>query len=248
MDADFSGKVVGLVDAPANAKHIAAFKQKGADILRIPYVSTGPIEIGNVAETAIANLEEFDWIFFPDIYTVDIFFQLLKHSKIDPYKLDELSVCAFGEAVADRLRFVQVHSDLIPARLDVESLFKAVQDYVSDPVRIRALRILFPKAKQSEYEIVNYLRGVVKQVFEIGVYSSGGVSEIERTKVKTLINSGAIDEFVFFNVDDVQRLLLLFFPENLSHGLNAIRVTTVDAGAFQSLREHGLKPQLLKPL
>ena len=115
-----------------NKTIISALQKQGIDLKVFPSVEIVKNELNEESKNYLSNLVKFDWLIFPDIYAVDFFVEALEGEGIDLFDLDLIRICAFGEAVSDRLRFSQIHADLIPAKIDVETVIKAFEDYLSE--------------------------------------------------------------------------------------------------------------------
>lgn len=245
MSSNISDKVYGLTDSEASQKRIAVLKAQDARVLKFPSVNFKRVLDQSAVNKAAQNLANYDLIIFSDIHTVGVFLEVLEENAVDLFELDNLTVCAFGEAVSDRLRFVQIHSDVIPAKLDEESIFGTIRDFISDPDELKGLRVLFLKSAGEDARVSERLRSKVASLDELGVYQWKGISARERIRLTTLIKSGAMDEIIFCCVEDVQNLASLFYPEILSEILAGTQISSTDATAFQTLREHDLNPRLI---
>ncbi len=243
MTVEIADRVFGLIDSRANKKRIVVLENQGAKVFGFPLPN-----IRSAGETAIKeaikNLKVFDWVFFSDIYTVEIFFEILDSSDIDPFELDELTVCAFGEAVADRLRFVQVHSDVIPAKLDDATIIETLKNYSVEANELSRIKALFLTRNDLGTGFVEVLRSEVEEIMELEIYRAELGESKERAKLIALLKGGAMDEFVFCSAEDVQNLLLFVYPDKLKNILLETEVFATDSITFQSLREHSLDPRL----
>ncbi len=243
MTAEISEKVFGLIDSRSNQKRVVVLENQGAKVFKFPL----PI-IRSAGETTIKEslkkLKVFDWVVFSDIYTVEIFFEILGSCDIDPFELDELTVCAFGEAVADRLRFVQVHSDVIPAKLDDAAIIETLKSYTVGADKLSQIKVLFLSSNDLSTGFVKVLRSEVAEIIELKIYRAELGESKDRAKLIALLKGGAIDEFIFCSAEDVQNLLLIVYPEKLNTLLFETEVFATDSITFQSLSEHSLDPRL----
>ncbi len=106
-------KTYALFANNAIQKIIARLENQSVNIILFPNIEISEILLDEKAEGILKNLNRFDWIIFPDIFAVDFFLRALENLRIDFFELDAVRVCAFGETVADRLRFSLVHADVI---------------------------------------------------------------------------------------------------------------------------------------
>jgi uroporphyrinogen-III synthase len=237
------GKTYGLFASPLNKKIIAELEQAGANIVLFPRVETEEIKLTPEFENLFKNLSKFDWIVFQNVYAVEYFLFALERLGIDFFELDDLRVLSFGETVADRLRFAQVHSDIISNRVETAEVIKALRDY--EPT-IEKLNFLIPIADQRKTEISTLLSEAGANVFEIPLYALL-ISEFSHIpKLKALLKGGAIDEFIFTSPVEALNLSILFSTENLVGLLPDTIVAAKDSQTFQSLRELGIERIIMR--
>lgn len=238
--SDFSkDKTYAVFDNPINKKILTELSSKNIETVIFPTITTEEL-ITSETETVLQNLNVFDWLIFPDVYTVEYFVNALEKIGIDLFELDSLRVCAFGEAVSDRLRFSQLHADVIPSTVKTSDVFQALKDYIFDETEFENLSILVLKEKKAELEIINKLKSLNSKVKELPVYSVQIEDETAIPKLKALLKGGAIDEFIFSNHFDVLNLAQLFQTENLTDLLAGITLTATDKATLQSLQEFRL--------
>lgn len=230
-------KTYALFASPSNKKLIAELSSQNIGTVIFPTITTQEI---NDDISVIEKLSDFDWLVFPDVYTVEYFVKALEKHNIDLFELDDLRVCAFGEAVSDRLRFSQLHADILPLTIKTSDILQSLKDYIFDEAEFENLRFLILKKQESEIEIVGELLKAGSGVTEQPVYSIMIEDENEIPKLKALIKGGAIDEFIFSTHLDVLNLAQLFQTENLADLLEGITLTATDKSTSQSLYEFRL--------
>ena len=232
-------KTYGLFENALNKKLISVLKQQGEDVLVFPSIKAERLDLTAESVNHLKNLTGFDWIILTDTFAADYFIEVLGELEIDFYELDNVTICALGEAVADRLRFVQVHADVIPSKTNAEAVFAAISNYAGD--ELRDLRVLIVCEKSADTSIIEKLKSAAA-VRELPIYAAGFEAEGTNLKLKTLLKGGAVDEFIFSAPDDLSSLKFLFVEENLPEILNEIRVSAASEIVFQSLQEAGLRP------
>ncbi len=233
-------KTYALFSTPTNKKIIAELEKKEMKVFQFPPLETEKLVLDEKSAAVIKNLNAFDWIIFTDVLTVDYFVEILEENAIDLFEMDALNICAFGEAVADRLRFVQIHTDVIPTLIETTSIYIALSDYVGND-ELSKLSFLLLKEASLEYEIKAKLTGRGANVEELSIYQAKIAKADELTKLKILLKSGAIDEFIFSSPTDLTALMHYFDDELISATLSEIKVSAIDKAMFQTLRENDLK-------
>ncbi|MCU0238563.1 MAG: uroporphyrinogen-III synthase [Pyrinomonadaceae bacterium] len=215
-------KTYGIFATNANKKIIESLE----DVITFPAVEFERIEF----ETN--NLNDFDWLVFPDIFSVDCFLQTLETQHFDLFELDNLRIFASSESISDKLRFQQIHADVIPQKNDVETSFQAIKDY-ENPDNLNFLIL------QENTKIEQLLKDANANVSAINTYKINEIPQL--TKLKSLIKGGAIDEFIFTSPEDVFALNYISDLSNLDLVFSA-----TDGNTFQTLREFNIKPILFK--
>jgi len=244
--ANSDEKTYALFSNPTNKKIVAALEKSGAKVFLFPPLEIQRTVLDEKSIAAIKNPGEFDWIIFPDVLTVDCFLEILQENEIDLFEMDSVQVCAFGEAVADRLRFVQLHADVIPNSVEGNNPFHALFDFIGQD-QFRSLKFLLTKEISRQYEIKNKLEESGADVFELPVYQAKVSSADKITKLKTLLKGGAIDEFIFSSPLDLLALQNYFDDEMIAETLSGIKVSAVNKEMFQTLMEHNLKANFFQP-
>lgn len=246
--SDFlQAKTYAIFSRPANRKIISQLSRD--EVIEFPAIEAEKLRLSPAEKSLLENVSDFEWLIFPDVYAVEFFLEALAETGVELFELDLLRILAFGESVADRLRFVQVHADVIPARVDEESVFRAFRDYLSGEEEFVNLRILLAKEstlpQQRQTALTETLRRCNAEVTELSVYRLKIENAAGRTKLKALLKGGAIDEFVFTAPAEVSNLAAVF-NEKLKDLLAGTSVSATDETTFQTLREYDLRPLYFK--
>jgi len=239
MPNSIADKTFALFENPGSKKIVAELENAGARIIKFPVIEAEKVILNEASKKILNNLQNFDWVIFPDVLTVDFFLQILEENAIDFFELDEMRVCACGEIVSDRLRFVQLHADVIPQTIEPEDVLSALKNYIGEEEFV-SLKFLCLKEISSQNAIETEL-AVNAQISELGIYQIKTPNGNEIAKLKTLLKGGAIDEFIFYAPTDFIWLKHIFNDEPLDHILSGIKVSAVNGVIFQTIREHNLK-------
>src|ERR1051326_4167518 len=106
------GRTIVITRARAQAAEFAyELERMGARVVSCPTIEIVDPESYALLDQAIENLYGYDWLIFTSVNGVDFFMRRLSALGRDVSELDELRVCAIGEATAVRLREAQVHVD-----------------------------------------------------------------------------------------------------------------------------------------
>ncbi len=244
MPNSIAGKTFALFASPNTKKIISELENAGARVIKFPTIDAEKVILDSVSANVLSNLKNFDWIIFADILTVDFFLQTLEENAIDFFELDEIRVCAFGEIVSDRLRFVQLHADVIPRTIETQDVLSALKNYIAVE-EFTNIKFLLPKETFFSVELKNALLKMKAEVFELPIYQIKFAEENEIPKLKALLKGGAIDEFILSAPTDFIGLNHIFNGERLDRLLSEIKVTAIDGAMFQFAREQNLKHAVL---
>jgi uroporphyrinogen-III synthase len=238
-------KIYALFANPTNKKIIAKLEKDSAKVFQFPPLETERIVLDEESVADIKNLDFFDWVIFPDVLTVDYFLEILRENEIDLFEMDALGVCAFGETVADRLRFAQLHADVIPSAIEAANVFVALSEYIGQD-KLSGLKFLLPREISLAYKIKDKLIESGANTVELPIYRAKASEPNEIAKLKALFKGGAIDEFVFSSPTDLIALKNYFNNQPIRAILQEINVSALDKSIFQTLKEHDLKPNYFR--
>jgi uroporphyrinogen-III synthase len=235
MQSASNEKTYALFSTTANRRLAAALSEAKAKVFEFEPIEIRPLKTGQIL------FDEFDWIIFPDLYAVDFFLSLLEENSIDLFELDAAQVLTLGEAVADRLRFVQLHADVIPPTIETETIFAALTDYLGKE-NLNGLRVVVPKESDFDFELKDKLIDAGATVKEIAVYQASVAEKNVTANLKALLKGGAIDEFIISAPEDVVSLKHYLSPDDLRAGFAGVRVSGTNEISMQTLRENNLRP------
>src|ERR671917_18476 len=98
------GRTVVVTRARAQAAEFAAeLERYGARVVACPTIEIVEPESYAPLDEALENLYGYDWLVFTSANGVEHFLRRLRAAGRDVSELDELRVCAIGEATAERL-------------------------------------------------------------------------------------------------------------------------------------------------
>lgn len=238
-------KTLAIFSHPANRKIISELRDAHREVIEFPFIEAEKTALNAAQMSLVKSVSQFDWIIFPDVYAVEFFLEMLAEINLEFFELDSLRIAAFGEAVSDRLRFRQIHADVIPVKISTESVFAALRDYLFDEAEFENLRFLMPKEAAAGMELSELLRRHKSEVAEVPIYRLKAGKFVGLPKLKALLKGGAVDEFIFTSPADVSNLETIF-GEKLKDLLAGTSVSATDETTFQTLREYELRPLYFK--
>lgn len=234
-----SEKTYALFENPVNKKIIDEIAASGATHVLFPETQKREIVVDEINEILI-GFSNFDWLLFTDVYAVDHFLAILEAKEVDRYELDELQICAVGESVADRLRYSQIHSDVITQSVKPEDILDSLITYISGKDGFEDKKFMVLKEESANIGITDILCQLRALVAEVPVYALENEPEPTIAKLKALIKGGAVDEFIFSSPSDLIDLSHLFQSERLDELLDGVNLSPANEATAQALAEYRL--------
>ena len=235
-------KTYALFDTPRNKKLISELEKAGSVVV-IPAAEITKIEAATF-DVSVDEINNFDWIIFADVYAAEFFLEFLRENDFDAFELDKLHVCALGELVADRLRFAQIHTDVIPAVNTKENIVESIGNYIYEESEFAGKRFLLLREASAQYEFVNALKKRHAQVQEAAIYGAEYALSHELPKIKALVKGGAIDEMIFTAPEDFSQCQFLFRSENIAEVLRDAKLFAADEPTRRAFGENQISAAL----
>ena len=241
MSNSAAGKTYAFFETPQNKKLAVQLVEKSTNFFKFPSLEIEVAALDIEGLCLLKNVVEFEWLIFTDVLAVDNFLQKLTENEIDFFELDAVRICAFGEIVADRLRFNQIHADVIPNKINAPTVFSAISFYAGEE-NLENLKMLLIKEKSANFGIVNLFKENNAELFELPIYTAKISDKSKITKLKTLLENGAIDEFIFSAPEDLIALRHYFRDDNeLKTIFEEVKASAIDANIYQNLKENEIK-------
>ena len=200
------GAHVVITRAQSQAEEfVSELEHFGAEVILCPTIEIRPLESYELLDEAIAHLYGYDWLIFTSVNGVEHFFKRLDALQRPVSDLDELKVCAIGEATAERLRDLHVHVDLIPQEFKAEGIFSALERFVGGVDKLADLNILIPRASVARDYLPNALAEAGARVDVVPAYRTALPESLDRGRVAAML-SGQADCIAFTSSSTVRNL------------------------------------------
>lgn len=213
----------------------------GARVLSYPVIEiVEPVSYEEL-DDAINHLWGYDWIIFTSVNGVDHFMRRLAELGRDVSELDELRVCAIGEATANRLRDERVHVDVVPLEFKAEGVFAALEDYLGGREKFMGLTFLIPRAAVAREFLPVALKEAGARVDTVAAYRTVRPEGVERSKLEAKLIGGGIDCITFTSSSTVTNVAQLFGTTDLRPLLEGVRVACIGDITAQTAAEFNLQ-------
>ena len=239
-----AGRTVVITRALAQADDFAAELQGyGARVILCPTIEISPLESYERLDEAIDHLYGYDWLVFTSVNGVDYFFQRLKARDRNTSDIDELKVCAIGEATAERLNDLHIHVDVIPEEFKAEGVFEALKDFVGGTDGLRNLNVLIPRASVARDFLPKALEESGVRVDVVPAYRTSLPRNLDRGRMAAMLAGGA-DCIAFTSSSTVRNLAQLFDTQDLSEALAGVVIACIGDITATTAADYGLRVEI----
>jgi uroporphyrinogen III methyltransferase/synthase len=239
-----AGRTVVITRALAQADDFAAeLERYGAEVILCPTIEIGALDNYERLDEAIDHLYGYDWLIFTSVNGVDFFFQRLKTRGRNTSDLDELRVCAIGEATAERLNDLHVHVDVVPDEFKAEGVFEALKSFVGGADALKNLNVLIPRASVARDYLPKALEESGARVDVVPAYRTSLPANLDRGRIAAMLSGGA-DCIAFTSSSTVKNLAQLFDNQDLSEALAGVVIACIGDITATTAADYGLRVEI----
>ncbi len=236
-----SGRTVMVTRALVQAAEFAAeLERYGARVVACPTIEIVAPESYDLLDEAIDNLFGYDWLVFTSTNGVEHFMRRLEAAGKDAAELDELRVCAIGEATAVRLSEARAHVDVVPDKFQAEGVFAALESYLGGREHFTGLNFLIPRAAVARDFLPRALEEAGARVDVVPAYRTVRPATTDRARVEALLVGGGVDCVTFASASSVRNFAQLFDTHDLGPLLAGVRVACIGEITAGAAADHGL--------
>ncbi len=235
-----TAKTVVITRARAQAdEFVSELERYGADVVVCPTIEIKPLVDYARLDEAIEHLYGYDWLIFTSVNGVDHFFEQLQQKQRDAHRLDEIKVCAIGDATAERLHNLHVHVDVVPTEFKAEGVYAALASFVGGEEALSGLNILIPRASVARDFLPKALEHAGARVDVVPAYSTSLPDDLDKGHVAAML-SGSADCIAFTSSSTVKNLGRLFDTQDLTEPLKNVTVACIGDITASTANEYGL--------
>lgn len=240
-----AGRTVVITRALAQAAEFAAeLEGLGARVIACPTIEIIEPETYAPLDEAIKNLYNYDWLIFTSVNGVDHFMRRLEAQGRDTSEMDEVKVCAIGEATALRLREARVHVDVVPDQFKAEGIFSSLVSYLGESEKLCGLNFLIPRAEVARDYLPHALKEAGARVQVVTAYRTVRPQTSERGRIGAMLAGGAVDCITFTSSSTITNFAQLFETTNLQELLNGVAVACIGAITSSTALDYGLRTHI----
>ncbi|MBX5479378.1 MAG: uroporphyrinogen-III synthase [Pyrinomonas methylaliphatogenes] len=245
LSSPLAGRTIIVTRAEAQAREFAsALESHGARVIHCPMIEIVPPESYDLLDEAIDNLYGYDWLIFTSVNGVEYFLRRFRELGHDTSELDELRVCAIGEATASSLREAGVRVDLIPNRFTAEGVFAAIETAVGGRDHLRGMVFLLPRAAVARDYLPRALEEAGARADVVPAYRTVRPQSTDRARIEALLIGGSVDCITFTSSSTVTNFAQLFDTTDLSKLLEGVAVACIGEITARTAAEYGLQTHI----
>ena len=240
MTFPLSGRTVVITRALSqSAEFVNTLQEFGAKVLSCPTIEIKEPESYERLDEAIDHLYGYDWLIFTSTNAVDFFMRRLTFLNHDISDLDELQVCAIGEATATHLRDAHVRVDVVPTQAKAEGVFETLSEFVGGEEKLLGVNFLLPRAAVARDLLPRALENAGARVDIVTTYRTTIPEDLDRGKLSAML-AGSADCIAFTSSSTVRNLALLFDTHDLSNVLAGLTIACIGNVTAATAAEYGL--------
>ncbi len=212
-----------------------ALERMGARVLPLPTIVIGPPKSWKPLDTAIANLETYDWVIFTSTNGVNYFFERMRKQRKTTRALKSIRVAAIGPATAKALRKRGVTVKIVPDEFIAEGLLKAL-----GANGWRGKRVLLARAAQARQVLPRQLRKHGATVNVVSAYQTV-LPRTSRAQARTIFGKQKPDAITFTSSSTVKNFFALAGRARAKKMLDGVAVATIGPVTSRTARKLGLR-------
>ena len=245
LDQALKDRTIIITRARAQAAEFTReLERYGARVILCPTIEINPPESFARLDEAIENLYGYDWLIFTSVNGVEYFLRRFLEKGHDLAEIDELQVCAIGEATADHLRDAQIHVDVVPAQFKAEGIFEALKDYLGGEENFNGLNFLIPRAAVARDYLPAALEKAGARADVVPAYRTLPPDDAEHGRTEALLMGGAVDCITFTSSSTVINFAQLFDTTDLTSLLGETEIACIGDITSETARRYGLETDI----
>jgi len=231
-------------------------RKLGATVLEIPFIEIRKPRSFKPLDSALRNLEDYDWLILTSANGVEAMWERLDKLKLDFGKLREghrfsraaknakqkpasaarkLHIAAIGPATKKAIERRGVRVDVVPKEYIAESVVRSLHR------RVKAKRVLLVRAKVARDVIPNELRKAGARVDVVEAYKTVVPESSRRRLRKALANPRRRPHVVTFTSSSTVRNFVDLLGPHDAADLAGIRMASIGPVTSSTLRDLGLR-------
>ena len=144
----------------------AELRKLGADVVEIPFIEIRKPRSFRPLDSALKNLESFDWLILTSVNGVDAMWERMTKLRLEKPALQDLHIAAIGPATKNAIERHGVKVNVVPKEYVAESVVRSLRK------RVKNRRVLLVRAKVARDVIPRELREAGAHVDVVEAYET----------------------------------------------------------------------------
>ncbi len=229
-----AGRRILITRARKQAGSLAALlRAEGATVIQIPSIEIRPPRSYAALDSALRELDSYDWLILTSVNGVEALFQRLSKLRKRASALQHLKITAIGPATKRAIEECRLKVDVMPREYVAESVVRSLRR------RVKGKRVLLVRAKVARDVIPQQLRRAGASVTVVEAYETVVPKDSAR-RLKRALAGERPDVITFTSSSTVRNFMLLAGK----HELAGIQLASIGPVTSTTLREVGHKPSI----
>lgn len=245
-DANYplAGRTVVITRPREDNELVTELESYGARVLPCPTIEIAEPESYERLDEALNHLYGYDWLVFTNVHSVEYFLRRFKAKGFELSTLDDLRVCAIGEATETLLRDEHVHVDVVPRENKADGILETLAQFVGGREGLSGLNFLLPRAAVTRDFLPRALADAGARVDVVPTYRAKLPANIDRGRITAMLAGGA-DCIAFTSPSSVRNLAQLFDTMDLIEVFAGVVVACLGDVTAATAFEHGLHSEVV---
>jgi uroporphyrinogen III methyltransferase/synthase len=235
-----TGKTIVVTRAGAQAYGLVEqIERAGGTVIELPTIEIRPPESFAEFDTAIKQIEQYDWLLFTSVNSVAPFLARLRLAGKTAVSVRGLKIGAIGPETAKRLASAGITASLVPQRYQAEGILEALQ-----PDAMKGRRVLIPRAAEAREVLPETLRGWGAAVDVVIAYRTA-LPNADVAPLAERLGQGKVDVITFTSSSTVRNFVRLFGGHNLAEIAFGSVIACIGPITARTVEEAGGRPDIV---
>ena len=216
----------------------AGLKAQGAKVLSIPFIEIRSPKSYKRLDTALKNLEQYDWLILTSVNGVEALHSRLTKLRISKRNLQHIHIAAIGPATRKAIEAHGLKVHIVPKEYVAESVVESLRG------KVKGTKVLLARAKIARDVIPRELRKLGAKVDIVEAYET-----VVPTKSRAKLRAAMKDpkrrpHIITFTSSSIVKNFLALIGKGNRIDLKHIQLASIGPITSATLRENGLRPHI----
>lgn len=216
----------------------------GAELFVFPTIDFLPPEDFSELDSAIKEIESYNFIVFPSPRAVSFFFERFLTLDRDVRVLKDILICAIGKETAKSLRNYGINADIVPDEFNSSALVKLFKEKISSlQTSASSLKILYPRSDIALKEFFEDMQKLGVKVDAPVTYRTVKPTEHGK-RLARFLREGKITIATFTSPSSFNNLIDIL-KEDSKEMLKDVTIAAIGNTTAKAIEEKGYKVDII---